>query len=336
MFRMDNSNLFCCLKTGSSMEEKTINVKDCYWQAIINPNALSGKCTKLWQDIVLKLKESQISYKEHIAGHANAGKTIAKALCLKGERHFIIVGGDGTVNEVINGIATSGINLSDTFIVPFPMGTGNDWTHTHQYPKNCHELLVPFLKGTFRPHDIGLVKSIKEAEIVDCRYFINIAGFCFDAAVIDETTKGKTPIFTTATYIWNLIKVLFTYKSTRVSIKAVNINVDAPIFTIAVGIGKYNGNGMMQVPMGNPFDGLFDVVIIKKINPLKVIANIKNLFSGKHIRLKEVSVYQTHELEINATPHVLGEVEGEMLTIGNYKISMLPEWMNVLTIENEI
>jgi diacylglycerol kinase (ATP) len=90
---------------------------------------------------------------------------------------------------------------------------------------------------------------------------------------------------------------------------------------------------MMQVPMADPFDGYFDVVVIRKISLLKVIANIRRLFSGKHIRMREVSVFSTRELTISAIPCVRGEVEGEMLALGDYEISMFAKKINVLLIK---
>jgi diacylglycerol kinase family enzyme len=84
--------------------------------------------------------------------------------------------------------------------------------------------------------------------------------------------------------------------------------------------------------MADPFDSCFDVVVIRKLSPLKVIANVKNLFSGKHLRLHEVSVFRTREFEIIATPYTFGEVEGELLTLGNFIISMIAQKVNVLMI----
>jgi YegS/Rv2252/BmrU family lipid kinase len=299
---------------------------------IVNPNAFSGKSIKIWNKISAQFKKSEISYTTHFANHANAGKILAQNLCRNGKRHFITVGGDGTLNEVVNGIYSAAINSNEVYIVPFPVGTGNDWAHTHHYPEDFHLLFRHFCKGEFVAHDVGIVNILQEGKIVDSRYFINIAGFCFDAEVIDETTKGKSPIFASATYILKLLKVLFRYKSKLLTLKWKNEVLQKEIFTIAVGICKYNGNGMMQVPMANPFDGLFDVVVIEKISIFKVMASVGKLFSGKHIRLKEVTVFQTDSLEINAAPHVKGEVEGEMLGTGNYAVQMHHHSLNVLHI----
>ncbi len=315
------------------MKESRINTKEHAWEVIVNPNALSGKCVKVWDNISSNLKNLGIRYTEHLANHSNAGKTIAQNLCKNGKRHFIVIGGDGTLNEVINGVYGSGISCNEVYIVPFPVGTGNDWGRTHQYPKDYHLLFHSFCQGNFMEHDVGVVKTILSGVIADTRYFVNIAGFCFDAEVIDETTKkGKSVLFSSATYVLKLLKVLLHYKSKPLIIEWEDQVIKDTVFTIAVGIGKYNGNGMMQVPMADPFDGLFDVMVIRKISILKVVANVKNLFSGKHIHLKEARIFRTDNLDIFSESNVMGEVEGEMLTTGNYTIAMCSERVKMLKV----
>ncbi|MDL2308591.1 YegS/Rv2252/BmrU family lipid kinase [Bacteroidales bacterium OttesenSCG-928-B11] len=309
------------------------DVRKCHWQVILNPNALGGKCSQYWQIISEQLANRGIPFTEHLANHTGAGSMISRSLCRQGERHFIILGGDGTLNEVVNGVATSGMDTTEVFIVPFPIGTGNDWARTHNYPQDYLDVFPSFLAGHFFKHDIGLVKSMQDDEVVDERYFINIAGFCFDAAVINEVTKRKKKFIPAGVYLACLLKVLLTYKAKPTVIATTTETLSDSVFTIAVGICKYNGNGMMQVPMGDPADGMFDIVTIRKIPLLKVLANVGNLFKGEHIRLKEVTVMRSDEVRISSGHLTLGEVEGEMLTAGDYHVKCFRQAINMLKIK---
>ncbi|MDR2475734.1 MAG: hypothetical protein LBD45_07730 [Bacteroidales bacterium] len=315
------------------MEIKKLDIFSVCWQVIINPHALSGKGQKCLHDIFTIFVKHRIDFQTNIPDNTDELIQTMRKLCDAGFHHFIFLGGDGTANLILNGIFLPGTVSDDIYFVPIPTGTGNDWIRTHNYPADYHEIVHNFIKGQFAAHDIGLVKSYRNGIEADARLFINIAGFCFDAEVIRKATKGKTPMFASITYLYCLLKTLFNYKNQHVTIHADEMHIDDRIFTIAVGICKYNGNGMMQAPTADPFDGLLDVVVIRKLSPFKVIANIVNLFSGKHLRLREVSIFRTRELEIAATPCVLGEVEGEILTQGNYKISLLEQKVNVLRIE---
>lgn len=299
------------------------------WQVIANPNALTEKRKVLETTILEQLKKRGVNYQLHFADGAGQGIAVARNLCNSGHRHLIVMGGDGSINEVVNGIYSSDANPEEVYLAIMPLGTGNDFCRTMSYPSA--ENAVDFLfSAKFLPTDAGIVTTVKDGQETDRRYFINIAGFAFDAAVINETVHGKPKLFPSAVYLMKLMKVLFTYKATPVTFHTEEGEITEKVFTIAVGNAQYNGNGMRQVPMANPQDGKFDVVFIKKLHPLKVVANVKGLYSGKHIAMKEARVLHTNSLKISSPKRLLGEVEGEMLTTGDYHISIAPKQLNVL------
>ena len=301
------------------------------WQIVLNSNALHHRSSRFWKDIEDKLREVQINYSHHETTTIDEAKELIINLCKKGERHFIVVGGDGTLNIFVNAVMSSQINTSDIYAAFLPVGTGNDWSRSHGYSNGYLDAINALVKGHFIAHDVGLVETIVHEKVVDARYFVNIAGFGFDGAVIANASKNTTKVFHKQLYLINLLKTLLAYKSQPVHIKSNNATIANNIFTIAVGICQYNGNGMRQCPEAIPNDGLFDVVVIKKVSVPQVILNIKNLFKGAHvIKMKEVSMIRTDYLEINTNPPVLGEVEGETLTTGNYRLRCLPAAINFM------
>ena len=318
------------------MQAQPLNVYDYQWQVIINPNALSEKCLAYWVYVEKQLGKLGIPYRHHIADESTFGIKKVEELCKKGEKHFIVVGGDGTINEVINGIFISGVNPEEIYVSVFPLGTGNDWTRSHRYPPSYTETIKEFTHARFIKHDVGLVQFVKDNQIIDKRYFVNIAGFGFDAAVIEEVNKNKSKLFTKTVYILNLLKVLLKYVPTKTAVTLDNETINAEMFTLAVGICQYNGNGMRQVPSANPVDGIFDVVFIRKLSPFKVIRNVSKLYNGTHIKaLKEVSLSQSKTVEITSSPYCKGEVEGELLPQADYRISILPQAINMMSMMEE-
>ena len=299
------------------------------WHIIANPTLLNGHRAVIKQNILKQLEDNNIRYTLHVAdGGERSGET-AERLCREGQRFLMMVGGDGSINEIINGIYRSGVDTEEVNLAIIPLGTGNDFCRTLGYPKA--EGFVNFLKqGEFRPTDVGIVETIKDGAVTDSRRFINIAGFAFDAAVINETVHGKPKLFPNAVYLLKLVKVLFSYKATRVNVTTAEGSYSDDLFTIACGNAQYNGNGMRQVPMADPHDGLLDLVTIRNLRRTKVVANVKNLFSGKHIQMPEVTVTRTPFVELTSDQPLLGEVEGEMLTTGNYRIRMEGKRINIL------
>ena len=308
-------------------------LKSVEWQLILNPNAYSKKCLRNTEIVIGQLVDAQISFQEYITQDCQHCQELLTHLCRIGKRHFMVVGGDGTLNVVINILFAAGVPTEEIFVLPIPSGTGNDWCRTHQYP-TLDEFVNKLGDGCFISHDIGLVQSIANGTTTR-RHFLNIAGFAFDATVIKATFEKKTKCFESATYLLNLLKVLLTFKAQKVKISLPETSMEKPVFTIAVGLCQYNGNGMKQVPMANPTDGLFDVVVIEKISTGKVVKNVKKLYSGLHLNLPEVHVYQTDRLTLSSVEGLLGEVEGELLPQGDFEISLLPHAIHLFTFEKE-
>ena len=310
-----------------------INTKHYIWQIIHNPNALLFKSSCYWKEIEKKLQEIQIDYLYHVTSTIEEAKELIISLCKKREKHFILIGGDGTLNIFVNAVIESKVNSADIYAALIPLGTGNDWSRSHGYTQKFIDAINLLDIGNFINHDIGIVETVIDDKVVSTRYFINIAGFGFDGAVIAEANASKNTnrIFNKQLYLFNLLKTLIAYKSKSVTIKSNDFTIAGKIFTIAAGIGQYNGNGMRQCPEAITNDGLLDVVIIEKLSIFKVLLNIKNLFDGSHVKkLKEVTVKRTDYLEINTISHILGEVEGEMLAKGNYRIRCLPSAINLM------
>jgi len=311
-----------------------INAKLYFWNIILNPNALLHQSSRFWKDMESKLHKVQINYLYHVTSSIDEAKELIINLCKKGERYYIIVGGDGTLNIFANAVMESQVNSSEIYAALIPLGTGNDWSRSHGYSNRYLDAIDSLIEGNFIHHDVGLVETIINEKVIGVRYFVNIAGFGFDGAVIANASKKTNRIFHKQLYLINLLKTLLVYKAQPVTLTSNNFTATKNIFTIAIGIGQYNGNGMRQCPEAVSDDGLFDVVIIEKVSIPKVLLNIKNLFKGTHVKiLKEVSVNRTNYLEINTEPFILGEVEGEMLTTGNYRIRCLASTINFMYVK---
>lgn len=314
------------------MASQQLGVKDFEWQVLINPNACDKKCFTNWESISQKLTQHNIRHEMHKADACGRGMAITKELCQQGHRHIMVIGGDGTINEVVNGIFTAGIDTQEVYLAVLPLGRGNDWARTHNFPNNCLDSIDVFLQGKFLSHDIGCVKTIRENSTIAERFFINIAGFCFDADVIYDTVYNKPHFLGISVYILSLIRTLFKFKSPKITIKSDNYEYDGKSLITVAANCQYNGGGMRQAPYALPDDGLLDVVVIPNVCKLRVIANIKRLFAGTHIdHISEIQSHKTHHLSISSQQLIRGEVEGELLEVGNYDISLIPHALNTLT-----
>ena len=315
------------------MDMEHLQVKDYCWHILLNINANEKKCEAKWQPIATKLQSVGIRYELHRLTKPGDGIATAKSLCENGIRHLVAGGGDGTLNEVVNGIFTSGVNTREVFLAVLPMGRGNDWIRTHHYPQSPDETIDIWQKGRFLQHDIGIVTSTTPDRRTESRYFINIAGFGFDADVIYDVTYHPPHLFGFNVYILSLLKTLLSHKP-----KAIQVSTDdgfsfnGKVFMVIAAICQYNGGGIREAKYAVPDDGFIDLIVIPKMRIPPVIAQLRNMQSGDHIdKIEGVRILKISNAQIHSDQNFRAETEGELLPVGDYNISLIPNALNVLT-----
>jgi len=313
---------------------KSTNTLTNHWVIFVNPNAGTKKGEKDWYTISRLLKDHQIKFTEFVTKRKEHAISLTLKSIKKGHRKFIVVGGDGTLNEVVNGIFLQEDVPSDEFIVGMiPVGTGNDWCRMFNVPFKYEKAVKLISKQNTFIQDIGKV-SYYDSEICKTRYFINVAGMGYDAIVAAKTNKDKSlgrggPLV----YLKNLFTSLLFYKHTNT-----NIYIDhdeKPIsnqtFSLSVGICKYNGGGMMQLPYAIADDGIFDLTLMKKLGKFTVLKEVKNLFDGSFVKHPKVETFTGKNIRITSDPDIHIEVDGESLGHSPFEFEIIPGSLRVIT-----
>lgn len=303
---------------------------------IVNPNSGSRKGLKDWDLISKILVQYGIVFDNIFTEHKNHAIEIGRKAVEDGYRKIIVVGGDGTMNEVINGIFLQDkLPTNKVKIGMIPVGTGNDWGRMYGIPNNYEEAIKILKNDNIFIQDAGKI-SYKNSEI-HTRYFVNMAGMGYDALVAKKTNlmkeQGKGGPFA---YLINLFLGLIQYK-----FKHMVITIDGEqkyngkVFSISIGICKYNGGGMMQLPDAIPDNGQFDITLIKKASKFKVITNIKNLYDGSFIKMPEVETFTGKKIEIIAKPKhsVYIEADGESLGNSPIEFTIIPKSVCLITVK---
>ena len=310
-----------------------IRIEDHCWHIILNTNANEKKCERNWRPVAQLLERRNIRYELHVTRQPGEGIVTARSLCENGIRHIVAAGGDGTINEVVNGIFTAGIDTREVWMAVLPLGRGNDWVRTHHYPKTIAEVIECWRNGDFMQHDIGRVTSQTHDKDYS-RYFINIAGFGFDAEVIYDVTHNPPHLFGLNVYKISLLRTLFAHKPTAIQATAdEDFDFNGEVFMVIAAICQYNGGGIREAKYAVPDDGLFDLIVIPRMSVPQVLKQLKNMTSGDHIdKIPGVRIIQTSEADLSSENLFRGEVEGELLIPGNYHIELIPNSLNVLTV----
>ena len=303
------------------------------WFVIVNPNAGKRKGEKDWLEIAAQLTAAGIEYASVFTEHRGHAVMLTRKYVENGYRNIIVVGGDGTLNEVVNGIFTQAHVPSEKItLAMIPVGTGNDWCRMFNIPGDYKQAIKLITKRKIFTQDTGTIKYISSEGEEKTRYFINMAGMGFDALVAKKTNKQKdlgksNPM----SYVVNILSSLFVYTSTKVTILLDGEKVISDIFSMSVGICQYNGGGMKQAPDALPDDGLFDLTLIKPIGKFKIIRNIIKLFDGSFTNLPEVSTFRSSKIIIHSEPPMFMEADGESLGHTPFVFNILRQSLNVVS-----
>ncbi len=305
------------------------------WYVIINPHAGSKKTQEDWPKIRRLLEKEGFNIECIFTEYQyHATELSIAAIQDHDYTKIIVVGGDGTLNEVLNGVFKQNLKApTEILIGVISVGTGNDWGRMYGMPSDYHEQIKVIKKNKTFLQDVGKVSYLHHNE-KKTHYFMNIAGMGFDALVAKKTNIAKQKgAGGTLSYLLNLIAGLFQYKYNYVDIENAGHRIfSGRIFSMSIGICSYNGGGMKQLPNAISNDGLFDVTVIRNVSRMKVIRNIKNLYDGSFIKIKEVETFTGKQFKVTARPKksVFLETDGESLGNSPLLFTILPLSVKVI------
>jgi YegS/Rv2252/BmrU family lipid kinase len=301
------------------------------WFVIVNPNAGNGKGKKDWSRISELFDRENIPVIPHFTEEKGAATVLAIKAAEEGYRKIISVGGDGTLNEVINGIfSQSYCSPGDITVGMIPVGTGNDWGRMFRIPLIYEGAVAVIRENKIIRHDVGLITYYLNDELHK-RYFINIAGLGFEAIVVRKTNKQKDKGRSNqAIYLFNLLTSLISYKNTEADIIIDGKRTTARVFSVNVGNGRYCGGGMRQTPEALPDDGLLDITVIRDMGRIEIIKNLKILYDGTILSHPKVDGYRATNLRVESKSILYAEADGESLGHTPVEFSIIPAGINII------
>lgn len=302
------------------------------WMVIVNPKAGVGKGLTDWPQISNQLNRNGVEF----SCVFTEKKTHAVELTVKaikdGYRKIVAIGGDGTINEIVNGIFIQKVvPTTEVYLAVVAVGTGNDWIRMFGIPKTYPEAVRAIVLSNTVLQDVGLI-SYYETLIKHERYMANVAGLGFDAAVNRRFNKlkeeGRTGKWL---YVKSMLRALMAYKSKRFKVTLDGeMLVNGEVFSATVGIGKYNGGGMMQMPNAVFDDGLFDVTVIRKKTKASVLYNFKKLYNGRIHKISKISTWQGKKVYIESEPESPIEIDGEAMGYSPFSFELIPQSIRVV------
>ncbi|MDZ7338250.1 MAG: diacylglycerol kinase family lipid kinase [candidate division KSB1 bacterium] len=296
---------------------------------IVNPKAANGRagrewpvCARVLSDV---LKEPfEVRFTER-AGHAIE---LAREAAAQGFDLVVAAGGDGTVNEVVNGLAAA---LAHTRLGILSLGTGKDLVKTLGIPPDIRRAAEVLAGGTVWRVDLGRAIFVDHQGGHNQRLFVNVGDVGFSGAVVARVNRSSKALGGFLSYLGGLVTTLATYSN-----KLVHLTIDevideiVTVNAVVVANGQYFGGGMWVAPEARADDGLFEVVVIGDVGRLEVIGNVPRLYRGTLGAHPKVRYFRGRRVTVTSGDEVLLDLDGEQPGRAPVTFELLPQALSCL------
>lgn len=295
-------------------------------RVIVNPVAAAGAVGREWPDLRSYLIGQGLVFKEVFTEAPGHATELAADYAANGCGLVVAVGGDGTINEVVNGLCLDGGDQSKAELGIISRGTGCDLARTLglKDPRTAVSSLTE--RETSRVIDVGEITMTKDGR-AERRLFINAAGMGFDGEVVEgllHTRLTGRSIGGTVPYLLQVFRSIMRYDNKRIR-ATIDDDVLEGVFTsLFICNGRYLGGGMKVAPQSDPGDGLFDVVVLDALSRPGLLARLPSVYLGWHTIFREITIQRARELTVQTPDRILIQADGELVGIAPATFRILP------------
>ena len=273
---------------------------------ILNPRAGGGRALRLLPRVVAALRELDELHHVHVTAAPGEAIEVARRFAGDGMRLVVAVGGDGTLNEVANGLLAAEGGQVPLGVVP--AGRGADFVRTLDGPKDPAAALARICRVEPRPVDVG------RATFADgtSRAFVNVGGLGFDAAVAVRAAHSRLP-GSTIPYLRGLAGALVRYRNLPMTVDADGARFAGLIRSVVVANGKFFGGGMKIVPDAALDDGLLDLAILGDLTRLDLVRNVPRVYRGTHVTHPKFTHLTARSIRVEGAAPAQVQLDGELV-----------------------
>lgn len=295
---------------------------------VVNPCSAGGATRSRWPALEAYLRDRGLSGEtRYTTGPDDARRLTAEALA-SGARLVVAVGGDGTINEVVNGFFAPGVP-EDAELGILPCGTGGDLIRTLGISRNPYRAAEGLIGGRARRLDVGRARFRDEGREVE-RYFINIAEAGLGGAVVDRVNHTSKAL---GGFVSFLAGTLVTFATYEPGVVTLTVDDQPPrtlrAWNVVVGNGRYFGGGMHILPDARPDDGLFDVMVVGDVPRSALFRNVVAIYRGTHLKQRGVEHFRARTLTVEAPDPLLLDLDGEQPGTSRATFELVPEALSV-------
>lgn len=299
---------------------------------IVNPHSGNGSTGREWPKIRAAATARLGTFASFLTSGPGDATRIARSKLLEGVDVVVCVGGDGTLNEVVNGFMNEEGPIRPEAVLGFiPNGTGCDFARTASIPRRIEDSIETIREGNACLTDIGRLRYRNRDNTFCIRYFHNIASFGLGGEVTDRVNRTSKAFGPFISFIWATLVTLFLFGKKTIRLRIGDqYDKEMEIWNIAVANGQYHGGGMWVAPQAVLNDGLLNITVIGNLSLAEVFWHLPKLYSGSIHKIKKCSFLTGKKVEAFSMQSVLLEIDGEQPGYLPAVIDLMPSSLRII------
>jgi len=300
---------------------------------IVNPVSANNTTGKEWPQFSSILSEKGYEFEAALTEYPGHATELCRQALLSGYGTIMSVGGDGTMNEVVNGFFEDGRPVSENSrLVVFSRGTGCDFIKALGIKKGMEQLLEILERNRERIIDVGCVRFAGDSEAeLSTRYFLNVADIGIGAETANRVNRHSKRMKGFLSFLLGAVGTIILYKN-----KDFEVVIDEDIVlkerlnSVIIANGRYFGGGMKVAPEALLDDGVFDIIIFGNLSKPDLIKSFPLIYDGKHLEHPKLRFYKGSRVRVKSGGKGLIEVDGEIPGSDDAEFVILPKALKIL------
>jgi YegS/Rv2252/BmrU family lipid kinase len=293
---------------------------------LVNPASGNGGTGKRWPELAHRAAQLGLEGTTLFSERPGHLTELAEQAARGGAELVVSVGGDGTLNEVVNGLVRGG---TSTELATIPLGTGMDFVRTYGIPTRFEDAVRTVLDGTIRTIDVGRVSYREWSGAESERYVANVGSVGMSAAVAQRANGMSKALGGKATFFYALARVFFEWDNTLVSVQLDDERREARMHDVIVANGQWHGGAMRLAPEAQPDDGLFDVVLIGDVTKRDFVTTAPKLYKGTYLAHPKIELLRSRTVAVEAPERLPIELDGEQVGTTPARFEIVPAALRV-------
>src|SRR4051794_816446 len=287
---------------------------------LVNPAADNGATGKRWPEIANRAAAAGLDGDALLSERPGHLTELARRAADDGAELLIVVGGDGTVYEVVNGVA----GRADVELAVVPRGTGRDFVRTYGIPHRLDAALRTAREGRVQEIDPGRARFRPGHGEPAEAYFANIASAGMSGAIAKRANEARKPLGGKISYFWATLAVFARWRTSEITGRGDKESRKARMHDVVAANGRYFGGGMMIAPEAEPDDGVFDVLLIGNLTKRDLLLTLPKTYRGKHLPHPKAELLRGSTVEIDASGPLPIELDGEQPGTTPARFELIP------------